>query len=347
MKITRAHLDAAQNDGLLRPEQTTPLWNYLAYHTADQPGFRGAHVLYYLGGMIAISAMTLFMNLGWERLGGWGLFGTCIAYAVLGLIATHHLLYRRQPIPAGITATFVLVLTPLAVYGLQEAMGWRPHEWHYRDYHRYIDWNWLMMEYATLAAGVAMLWRYRLPFLAMPVAVTLWYMSMDIVPFLTGDNHAYWDWELRKTVSLCFGLATMAIAFWVDVRSGRRKDYAFWLYLIGVLTFWGGLSLMKSDSELGKFLYCCVNLAMIAVGTMLVRRVFAVFGALGVAGYLGHLSGTVFRDSLLFPLALTLIGFAIVYLGIVWQRHEARLGVAMRSALPEPMRRLLEAAQAG
>jgi hypothetical protein len=347
MKITRADLMAAAEDGIVTSEAAGRLWNFLAYRHAGAPGFRGTHVLYYLGGMIAISAMTLFMTLGWERLGGAGLFGISVAYSVLGLIATHYLLYGKQlEIPAGITATFVLALTPLAVYGLQEMLGWRPpHDWTYRDYHRYIDWNWLFMEFATLAVGAAMLWRYRLPFLAMPVAVTLWYMSMDLVPFLTGGN--YWDWELRKVVSLCFGFATVALAFWIDLRSGRRKDYAFWLYLFGVMTFWGGLSLMRSDSELGKFMYCLVNLAMIAIGTVLVRRVFAVFGALGVAIYLGHLSHTVFRDSLLFPVALSAIGFGIVYAGILWGRHEAAVGAALRARLPAPLRGLLEAAQSG
>lgn len=346
MKMTRADLTAASEAGIVEPAAAERLWAFLEERNTSAPGFRGTHVLYYLGGLIAISAMTLFMTLGWERLGGMGLLGISIAYAVLGLIATHYLLYRKQlEIPAGITATFVLALTPLAIYGLQEMLGWRPpHEWSYRDYHRYIDWNWLMMEHATLAAGAVMLWRYRLPFLVMPVAVTLWYMSMDFVPFLTGSAD-YWDWELRKTVSLCFGIATMALAFWVDLRSGRRRDHAFWLYLFGVMTFWGGLSAMDSNSELGKFIYCLINLAMIAIGTLLVRRVFAVFGALGVAGYLGHLSYTVFRDSLLFPVALSAIGFGIVYLGVVWGRHEAAVGAALRARLPAPLRGLLEAAQ--
>ncbi|NIS64150.1 MAG: DUF2157 domain-containing protein, partial [Gemmatimonadales bacterium] len=65
--------------------------------------------------------------------------------------------------------------------------------------------------------------------------------------------------------------------------------------------FWGGLSSMESDSELSKFLYLCINLVMIAVGATLSRRVFAVFGGLGVAGYLGHLAYNVFKDSLMFP----------------------------------------------
>lgn len=62
---------------------------------------------------------------------------------------------------------------------------------------------------------------------------------------------------------------------------------------------------MRSDSELNKFLYCCLNLLMIAVGTALSRRIFAVFDGLGVAFYLSHLSHIIFKDSMLFPVALT------------------------------------------
>lgn len=344
MNLVRSDLAAAADAALITPSQAENLWQFLATRHADRPGFQTTHILYYLGGLIAIGAMSLFMNEGWERLGGFGLLGISIAYAVLGIIATNYLLFRKNlTIPAGITATFVLTLTPLAVYGLQEAMGWRPHEWHYRDYHYYIDWNWLMMEYATLAAGAVLVWRYRLPFLLMPVAVTLWYMSMDLVPFLF--DATYYDWEIRKLASLYFGLSMTLLAFWVDVRSGRRKDYAFWLYLFGVLTFWGGLSLMRSDSEWSKFVYFCINLAMIGIGAMLVRRVFAVFGGLGVGGYLSYLSRDVFEDSLLFPIALAAIGFGVVYLGYLWTRYETQITAALRKPLPAPLRELLERAQ--
>jgi spore maturation protein SpmA len=67
-----------------------------------------------------------------------------------------------------------------------------------------------------------------------------------------------------------------------------------------------------------------------------------VFGGLGVAGYLGHLAYEVFEDSLLFPIALTLIGLVIVWLGILWQRHEQRVSERLRSLLPAPLRELIE-----
>jgi len=341
MELNRGLLNEATERGLVSEQQAEQLWQFLCEREKDTPSFRFTHILYYLGGLIAIGAMSLFMTLGWERFGGWGLFFLAIAYAVAGLWLTEFFLNSsRLPIPAGITATFVVVLTPLAVYGLQAVLGWWAEGLVYRDYHTRIDWRWILMELATLATGAVMLWRYRLPFLMMPVAVTLWYMSMDLTPFLFGDADSMW--ELRKLVSLWFGLLIVLLALWVDVRTRREKDFAFWLYLFGVMAFWGGMSLMRSDSELSKIVYLCINLAMILVGATLSRRVFAVFGALGAAGYLGHLAYDVFKDSMMFPFVLTIIGLGVVYLGIVWQRQEETISGALRGLLPVPMRELIE-----
>lgn len=342
MHIERADLDAAEARGLIAPGQAASLWAFVQARQRDRPGFRAAHILYYLGGLIAIGAMTLFMTLGWERFGGAGIAAIATVYALAALAAAQHLLHRRgQPIPAGLLAALAVALVPLAVYGVQNALGWWPEGEAARDYHRHVDGRWLLMELATLAAGAAVLWRWKLPFSVMPVAVTLWYLTMDLAPLLAGRPDV--DWELRKLVSLYTGLALIGLAFWVDLRSRHGPDFAFWLYLAGVAAFWGGLSLMRSDSEWSRLAYCAINLGMIAVGAVLSRRVFAVFGGLGVAGYLGYLSSVLFKDSLVFPFALTLIGLAVIGAGLVWQRHEATLTVRLRATLPRALRQLLEA----
>ncbi|WP_020681021.1 hypothetical protein [Marinobacterium rhizophilum] len=341
MELNRRILKEATENGLIGEQQAERLWEFVNERNRDTPSFRTTHILYYLGGLIAIGAMSLFMTLGWERFGGWGLFFIALVYAATGLWLTEHFLNRKHlPIPAGITATFVVVLTPLAMYGIQAAMGWWAEGRVYREYHTHIDWRWMFMELATLATGAVMLWRYRLPFLVLPVAVTLWYMSMDLTPFFFNDQDLLW--ELRKLVSLWVGLLIVLLAFWVDVRTRHDKDYAFWLYVFGVIAFWGGLSMMHSDSELNKFIYLCINLAMIAAGAMLSRRVFAVFGGLGAAGYLGHLAYDVFKDSMMFPFVLTVIGLGVIYLGIVWQRHEKAISSKLRELLPLAVRELIE-----
>ncbi len=340
MELKRSVLDQAANEEIITREQADRLWVLFSEHGQQSPSFRFTHILYYLGGLIAIGAMSLFMTLSWETFGGWGLLLMALVYAGAGLWLTEFFLQRMDlTIPAGITATFVVVLTPLAVFGFQTGMGWWSGDYQYRDYHRYIDWSWLFMELATLAAGAIMLWRYRLPFLVMPVAVTLWYMSMDLAPFLFDEE--YFSWELRRIVSLWFGLLIVLLAVWVDIRNKSSRDFAFWLYIFGVTAFWTGLSMTSSNNEWSKLLYCLMNVAMILTGATLGRRVFVVFGGFGVAGYLGYLAYEVFENSLMFPIALTFIGLAIIWLGIVWQRNEQRLSDQLRGFLPVTLRELI------
>lgn len=351
MEVDRKDLKAAVDRGIVEQAQADGLWTFLSERHQDRPGFSFTHILYYLGGMMAIGAMTLFMTLGWERFGGGGLFAIALAYAAAGIALLHHFLYRKQlRIPAGIMAAFVVVLTPLAVYGIQVEIGYWSGEHEFRAFHTHVDWAWLFMELATLAVAAIMLWRYRLPFSVMPLAVVLWYLSMDLAPMLFGlsgnlHDHQLWQayWDYRKWVSLWFGLAMLLFALFVDLRTRHgRQDFAFWLYLFGLLAFWGGLTLMDSDSEISKFIYFCINLLLVAAGAVLARRVFVVFGSLGAAGYLGHLAREVFEDSLAFPFILTLIGLAVIWLGVIWQRHEAEITRHFRQLLPSDLRKLLE-----
>ncbi len=340
MKISKQQLDAAVSRQIISQQQADALFQFFRAQPASAAVFDFTHVLYYLGGLIAIAAMTLFMTLGWEAFGGWGIFFITLLYAGVGMKLSDFFQRHGHAVPAGLCATFVVALTPLAVYGLQQALGWWPDSSAYRDYHRYIEWHWLYLELATLAVGTAMAWRYKYPFLLMPIAVTLWYLSMDLAAWLAFDRL---DYEIRALVSMYFGLLMTLLAFWVDIRSRQsRADYAFWLYLFGVLTFWCGLSMQDSDSELARFGYCVINLLMIGLGVILLRRVFVVFGALGVAAYLGYLSHQVFEDSLLFPLMLTALGLLIIYLGVLWQHHESDISQRLRSRLPLALQQLLE-----
>lgn len=340
MNITKQNLAHAVDEKIISAKQADVLFDFFQSHSQDAPKFTFTHVLYYLGGLIAIGAMTLFMNLGWESFGGGGIVLISALYAAIGLKITHTLSAKNHSIPAGICATFVVCLTPLAIYGLQRWLGVWPDDSTYRDYHRYIKWHWLYMELGTLVVGAVLAWRYKYPFLIMPIAVTLWYLTMDITAMISGGD---FSWELRKLVSLYSGLLMIGLAFWVDVRSRYKADYAFWIYIFGVLAFWGGLSTQHSDSELSKFIYFCINLLMIALGAMLIRKVFVIFGALGSCAYLGYLASDVFKNSWLFPMALTAIGLGIVYLGILWQKHEKVIVDKSRSLLPVSLRELLEA----
>jgi hypothetical protein len=63
-------------------------------------------------------------------------------------------------------------------------------------------------------------------------------------------------------------------------------------------------------------------------------------GALGVFMYLGHLSYEVFKDSMMFPFALSVLGLLIIFLGIKYQRNHEAIEAAILNLIPDGMKNL-------
>lgn len=340
MKISRNDLRWALDQGLLESGQDHELWDALQQRTAGQPRFDVAHVAYYFGALLVIGAMGWFMTEAWEGFGGLGLFLIAAAYA-LAFILTGRTLWdeRGLRIPGGLLFTMAVCMTPLAIYGLERATGLWPQDVYYQEFHFRVKGCWFLMEVGTILAALVALKFRRFPFLTAPIAVALWYMSMDLMPLFFGEPS--FTWEQRLWASLCFGLAVLLVAYWVDLKN-PDQDFAFWLYLFGLLAFSWGLSVLNiTDSELSKFCYGLINLVLVAISVLLRRRVFIVFGALGVMGYVSHLAYRVFEATLMFPFVLTLLGIGIIYLGTVYQKNREAVEKAVQDWLPEAGRRLI------
>lgn len=340
MNLAREDLKWAASVGLISTEQAEALWNALENRDTTRPKFDLAHLAYYFGALVVISAMGWFMNLAWERFGGGGILLISTVYAFCFVLAGRTLWCKENlKIPGGLLFTMAVSMTPLAIYGLERLTGIWPQgdPGVYRGYHIWVKGSWFLMEVGTIIAGLVALKFIRFPFLTAPIAFSLWYMSMDLTPLLFGKTD--FSWNERLWVSLWFGLAMLLVSYVIDRRT--NEDYAFWGYLFGMLAFWGGLSLMESGSEFKKVLYCLVNISLMLLSVLLERRVFIVFGAAGVFMYLSHLAYEVFKDSLLFPFALSVIGIAIIYLGIKYQRNRELIERAILRLMPESLRRLL------
>ncbi|MGU3495380.1 hypothetical protein ACLBXM_15155 [Xanthobacteraceae bacterium A53D] len=339
-------LDGAVAAGVLPRAEADALWRFLAGKALagngglEAPRFSFGHTLYYFGGLLAIGAMSLFMTLSWDILGPWGIAVLAILYAAGCWVAAEMLRNRGLSIPAGLIGALAVCLVPLAAWAIQHALGLWPEVDgrisgdRYYQYHKYIDSRWLTLEIITLIAGGIMLLRLRLPFMVMPLAVTLWYMSMDLSRL--GRDHWDWEWDRVRTVSIIFGVAMCLIAGALDYYRRRKgtADFSTWLYLFGAITAWGALTLSDGSTEMQKLGYALFNAVLVLFGAAIGRRIFTVLGGFGVATYLGYVAFDLFKDSLLFPLALSVLGLGIVALGIWWQRHEAAIHRRLAAFLP-------------
>ena len=253
MKLEKEDFRWAASHGLISSEQVEPLWNGLKSRTAES-SLSLANVAYYLGAMIVIGAMGWLMNTAWEEFGGDGIFFLSVVYALLFVITGRNLWHREKlRVPGGLLFTMAVCMTPLAIYGLERHLGIWPQgdPGVYRDFHPWIKGSWLLMETGTILAGLLALRYISFAFLSAPIAFSLWYMSMDLTPLLFGRTDFIYEEQLW--VSLLFGLLMLAASYLIDHRT--LEDFASWGYLFGTLAFWGGMSLMESQSEFRKFLY--------------------------------------------------------------------------------------------
>lgn len=341
ISIEREDLARAVEAGILKPGQDHSLLAFLEGRQAQHPGFQLAHVAFYFGALLIMAAMGWLLTEAWMQIGDAALLGIAMLYITLLTACGQQLWRRGQQIPGGLLGAVAVSLTPLAVFAVQRLTGFWPlddGQSDYNHYFRYVQGGWLLMELATVLAGLLMLRLLPFPFIVMPIAVALWFMSMDLSELLHGSS---FTWEDRRDVSFWFGLCLLLGSLLVDGRF--RRDFAFWGYLAGLLAFWGGLSLMESGSHWGKALYCLINLGLMTMAVLLRRPMFMVFGALGVAGYLAYLAHDVFADSLLFPLVLSLIGLGVIALGLLYQKRRDALSSSLRNRLPASLLALLPA----
>lgn len=339
MNISKENFFLVASDLNISKAQMEAFWKELEKFDQESSGF--SKYLFYLGAMVIISAMTWFMNWSWERFGGGGIFLLAVIYALI-FTTMGSALWKKKglKIPAGLFITIAVCMVPLAIYGLEIYFNILPSDLgeKYGEYYSSVQGKWIFMELGTIVAGAIALYFFPFPFLTAPIFFAAWFLTMDIVPAIFGKEIS---WEQKCWITLYFGIALIAIGFAIDFF--KKRDYAFWSYLFGTLSFWGGLNCLVWDKgEIILFIYLLINLAMMCLSILIRRNVLMIFGAIGVFAYLGHLAYDIFEDSILFPLVLSFIGLGIIYMGILYQRNAKSIEKKMQEKLPAWMRDLLE-----
>ena len=355
MRLTKRDLNEAVAAGVVTPATADQLWTFLVNRggTDDRPRFDLTNLLWYVGALIVMSAMGLFSTEAFNRWGGAALTATALVYGAVFIAAGHYFWrVRGIRILGGLLIAVAVSMAPLATYGIQEELGWWTHgdPGAYRDFFVWVRGSWLFMSLSAIAAGLVALRFYRFPFITMLIAVALWFLSMDLVPWFAAappdpsddiqSYLAYWRdlRELRGIVSTHFGLLVLIVSWAIDVRA--RADLTFWPHLAAGLCIVGGLFFWLTDGIQEWTLLCAVSVVLLLVSVFLQRRSYAVVGGIGVLSYLGYLSSEVFDDVIVFSFALTAVGILVMALGYVYFRNERRLEVWLDCQLPGAVKRL-------
>jgi hypothetical protein len=201
----------------------------------------------------------------------------------------------------------------------------------------------LVLELATLAAGLVALRLVKVSLLSAPVFGSLWLLTMTAAGIISGDKNVFFGFGSNyfTWVSMTKGAVLLASAMVVDSHFGRDEDYSWWAYLFGVAAFWIPLSLLDSGSELGRFAYFLINVAMMFTSVILARKVFLLAGSIGAIYYVGHLLWSLFSNSIFFPFALILAGIGVIFLGVQYRRHKTEIENVIVGFVPQALRQRL------
>lgn len=334
--ITDRDVEELLAEGVIDADTANRIREYLRDRGApDRPGAGGttlpafdlAHAAYYLGAAVILFALGWFAIQAWERHGGWPLAGVALLYAALFGALGQSLWRRGWRVPGGLLFTAVIGMTPLFVFAVQAGLGvWPgPSEAWPQPYYEAVNGHRITIELATIAVALLVIRVKPFAFHAAALAAAAVALAIDLGPLLVGPVGTE---EAQQTVTLTAGAVLMGAAYLVDHRT--REDYAFWLYLGGLLPYWSLLTALHH----GDIRYPLVNLAFIGLAVLIRRRVFLVAGALGVFIHLMYLAGEVFEDSLLFPVALSVIGLAFILGGVAYARSQDRIRAWLLARLP-------------
>jgi hypothetical protein len=296
----------------------------LAPPPAEQrPGLNLVTVAYYSGARLVMLAGAWFLAEQWDELGSLGVFATALVYTIATAGSGLFLSKRGWPIAGGLLVTVAVSLVPLLTYAALDLAGlWSEPEWDVALYPFSYHLSHIAVAGAALVAGVAAARFVKIAFLAVPIAVSAWFLGFAVAELALGDPRL--GSSRGKSYAIAMGLATIGVGYLVERWYGRRPhDYAFWCYVAGTLSFWSGLTLLDGGDEIGRLVYAAINVALVWAGTVVRRGTFVVFGAIGIAIYLGHLAYEVFENSIFFPFAVALIGLGTI-LATVWLQRRMR-----------------------
>ncbi|MGH9392922.1 MAG: hypothetical protein ACRD1E_02045 [Terriglobales bacterium] len=305
----------------------------------SSPRFDLLHLLYYGGAVLVLGAMSWWMNRAINNLSGWGIFALALGYALLFALLGLGL-RSRFATPGGLFYFLAVAMTPLALYGLERQWGWAQSPLH--GYGRIYQPPPLTFVHSVFLAGVtlavallAVVWT-RVPLLLAEVAVAFGCLCISVaIWWQHGSPHT----RAYECTSVGAGLALLLAGWWVDRRT--PEDFGFWLYLFGVVWFWGGLIALPETGEGAKLAFFLINLALINASLLLQRKVFLIFGALGCATYFGHLAYTLFPNSLGFPLTLSGLGVLLIVIGVQFQKRQEGIEASLLELLPAGVRAAL------
>jgi hypothetical protein len=287
-------------------------------------------VLLGLGVLLVIGAHAWWSTKGYEAMG----IGIVLALTLLwqaGFLAAAEWAKRAGYglIESGFAA-IVAFYTPLTIYSIERLLGARFDHDDFADFYPWISGGWVFMELGAIAVAAALMYRYRRPFLTLPLTLFTGFLLMDATVRIVGADG--WDDESTiKKVVLAGGIVLGLVAAALDYRGWRR--FAFWPHATSIWLVAWGLPLCTGAHTRSLFAVAALDLV---VGVWLARIVYLASG-----GIIGWIALSMSAHGAAFPFILMAGGLLFIVTAIWLARADSPLRSWLADrGLPAPQRDL-------
>jgi len=332
--LERGIIDAAQRDQLAAlsaelmamPGHSREERDDAAPVREVQRGFNAITVAYSLGALLVLFALAWFLLERWKVLGPFGVLVVALLYAA-AFAGVGTLLRRRGfDVAGGLAIVLAVAMTPVWTWAILRLMGEMPDPAIYTDplsrYEPYVASRLMVLDLATIGVALAAIRRVTFSVLAAPIAVALVALLLHLGQALGNPRFTWYTGPYYECVVAC---AMIAIAYAVERRQPPGEDYAFWIYLAGLVMLL--VAYVWVWSYIGRWRHALplVAVALVTASLYLRRRTFLVAGGVAAFGYLGYLAFDVFQRVIALPIALATLGLLVIVSTVWMQRRFPRL----------------------
>ena len=297
-------LESALSSGELTPSAVTQVLKKYT-QSGSEAGNKLMAILYFIGGGIVFMGITFWIAQEWDHFGSVAKI-LCTLGISIGFFVSAVLLNTSEE-NSVLSGVFFLLSALLMPLGLGIT---------YDELDVNVESYMLGTQIASILSAVFvtsyfLFKRNLLLFIAIFFSTSLILILTD---WMVADKYidSTFDFNLYRFFFL--GLAWMFLGYAFE--HSEREPLSRYLYSFGVMSVLGtGLALGNwepNQKVIWEILYPGLALGIVFLSTVVKSRAFLIFGSLGFGAYLCKITAEYFSDSLGWPLALILMGFALI-----------------------------------
>jgi hypothetical protein len=233
----------------------------------------------------------------------------------------------------GLAAAVAVSMTPVWAFALLRLAGEWPEPLGPNDallvYRPWMATRWIILELATIGAGLAAVRRVSFFVMGAPIAIALVGLLLNAGELMMDPRIAWYVGPYYQALVAC---VVLAIAYALDRGQPRGEDYALWFYIAGVVMLLVAYVQLWDSIGAWRHALPLVAVALATAALHLRRRVLLVGGALAAFGYLGYLAFDVFERVVALPVALAAMGLLVIVTTVWMQRRFPLLVERVRRA---------------